>query len=138
MGVASTQVQDLAFGFVEPHEVHLGSLAKPVLVSLDDILSLWCVDCTHLGVNGNLAEGAVDPTVNVIDISIIKILKSISISTNPWGTPLITDLYPDIEKLTTCVLWITFKHAAEQHASLSHFDFYFISRFNCCQICFIL
>lgn len=26
MGIASTQVQDLAFGFVEPHEVHLGPL----------------------------------------------------------------------------------------------------------------
>jgi len=28
--VASTQVQDLAFGFVEPHEVHLGPLLKAV------------------------------------------------------------------------------------------------------------
>jgi len=30
MGVASTQVQDLALGFVEPYEVHLGPLLKPV------------------------------------------------------------------------------------------------------------
>ena len=30
VGVATTQVQDFALGFVEPHEVHLGSLLKPV------------------------------------------------------------------------------------------------------------
>ena len=30
MHVASTQVQDLALGFVEPHEVDLGPLLKPV------------------------------------------------------------------------------------------------------------
>jgi len=29
MGIASTQVQDLAFGFVEPHVVHLDPLLKP-------------------------------------------------------------------------------------------------------------
>ena len=28
--VASTQVQDLAFELVKPHEVHLGPLLKPV------------------------------------------------------------------------------------------------------------
>ena len=28
--VAMTQVHDLAFGFVEPHEIHLGPLLKPV------------------------------------------------------------------------------------------------------------
>ena len=30
VGVASTQLQDLAFGYVEPHEVHLVPLLKPV------------------------------------------------------------------------------------------------------------
>ena len=30
MGVALNRVQDLALGFVEPHEVHLGPLLKPV------------------------------------------------------------------------------------------------------------
>ena len=30
VGVAMAQVQDLALGFVEPHEVHLGPLLKPV------------------------------------------------------------------------------------------------------------
>ena len=28
--VASTQMQDLSFGFVEAHEIHLGPLLKPV------------------------------------------------------------------------------------------------------------
>ena len=31
MGFASSQVHDLAFGFVEPHDVHLGPLLKPYL-----------------------------------------------------------------------------------------------------------
>ena len=68
MGVALTQVQDLAFGFVEPHEVYLGPLLMPVQVPLDDILSLWCADLTpQLGVISKPDEGALDPTVNVID-----------------------------------------------------------------------
>ena len=29
VGVATTQVQDLAHGFVEPHKFHLGPLFKP-------------------------------------------------------------------------------------------------------------
>ncbi|PKU33266.1 hypothetical protein llap_16430 [Limosa lapponica baueri] len=39
-GVALTQVQDPAFGIVEPHEVHTGPLLQPVQVPLDSILSL--------------------------------------------------------------------------------------------------
>ena len=55
-------------GFVEPHEVHLGPLLKPAWVPLDGIPSLWCVDHTpQLGVNSKLAEGVLDPTINVID-----------------------------------------------------------------------
>ena len=30
VGVASTQLQDLALGFVKTHEVHLGPLLKPL------------------------------------------------------------------------------------------------------------
>ena len=68
VGVASTQVQDLAFRFVEPHEVHLGPLLKPVKVPLDSISSLWCVNGTpQFGVISKLAEGALDPTVSVTD-----------------------------------------------------------------------
>ena len=48
-GVAITPVNDLALGFVEPHEDHLDLLLKPVYVPLDGILSLWCVNLTpHL------------------------------------------------------------------------------------------
>ncbi|KAK4818354.1 hypothetical protein QYF61_011451 [Mycteria americana] len=55
--VTPTQVQDLALGVVEPHEV-----------PLDGIPSLQCIDhTTQLGVVCRLAEGALDPTVYVID-----------------------------------------------------------------------
>ena len=37
VGVALTQVQDLALGLVEPHEVHKGPLLKLVQVPLDGI-----------------------------------------------------------------------------------------------------
>ncbi|KAK4820335.1 hypothetical protein QYF61_024873 [Mycteria americana] len=68
LGVAPTQVQDLALGLVEPHEVHMGPLHQLVQVPLDGILSLRHVNCTtQLGVLCKLAEGALDPTVCVID-----------------------------------------------------------------------
>jgi len=38
-GVAPTQMQDLALGLVEPHEVHTGPLLKVVRVFLNDIPS---------------------------------------------------------------------------------------------------
>ena len=61
-------VPDLAFGLVEPHEVHMGPLLELVHVPLDGILSLRHVNCTiQLGVVCKLAEGALDPTVCVID-----------------------------------------------------------------------
>ncbi|PKU41222.1 hypothetical protein llap_8474 [Limosa lapponica baueri] len=67
-GVALTQAQDLALGCVEPHEVHSGPLLKPLQVPLDGILSLRCVNhTTQLGVVSKRAEGALDPTVYVID-----------------------------------------------------------------------
>jgi len=43
-GVAPAQVQDLAPGLVEPHEVCTGPLLKPVHVPLDGMLSLRCVN----------------------------------------------------------------------------------------------
>ncbi|NXH55711.1 TNPO1 protein, partial [Rhabdornis inornatus] len=50
-GIASTQVQDLALGLVELHEVHTDPPLKPVQVPLDAIPSLQCVDrTTQLGV----------------------------------------------------------------------------------------
>jgi len=65
---APTQVQDLALGLVEPHEVHMGPPLRLVQVSLDDIPSFWCVNCTtQLGVICKLAEGALDHAVYVLD-----------------------------------------------------------------------
>ncbi|KAK4806151.1 hypothetical protein QYF61_001078 [Mycteria americana] len=67
-GVAPTQVQDLALGLVEPHEVRTGPRLQPVKVPLDGIPSLRHVNCTtQLGVICKLAEGALNPTVYVID-----------------------------------------------------------------------
>ncbi|KAK4824943.1 hypothetical protein QYF61_021631, partial [Mycteria americana] len=68
LGVALTQVQDPALGLVEPHEVHMGPLLELVQVPLDGILSLRHVNhTTQLGVVCKFAEGALDPTVCVID-----------------------------------------------------------------------
>ena len=39
LGIASTQVQDLACGLVEYHKVDMGPPLKPVQVSLDSIPS---------------------------------------------------------------------------------------------------
>ena len=72
--VDSIQVQ-LVFGFVEPPDVQLGPLLKPVLVSLDGIPSLWCVDSSSLiGVISKLAGGALNPIVNVTDEDIKEAL----------------------------------------------------------------
>ncbi|KAK4823233.1 hypothetical protein QYF61_000093 [Mycteria americana] len=48
LGVAPTQVQDLALGLVEPHEVHMGPLLQLVQVPLDDILCLSLVSSANL------------------------------------------------------------------------------------------
>ncbi|KAK4820330.1 hypothetical protein QYF61_023563 [Mycteria americana] len=67
-GIAPSQVQDLALGLVEPHEVHTGSLLELIQVPLDGIPSFWRVSCTtQLGVICKLAEGALDAPVCVID-----------------------------------------------------------------------
>lgn len=55
--------------FVEHHEIHLGPLLEPVQVSLDGMPPPGCVDCTTpLGVSCELAEGAIDPTIDVTDV----------------------------------------------------------------------
>ncbi|KAK4817894.1 hypothetical protein QYF61_002063 [Mycteria americana] len=57
LGIASTQVQDIALVLVELHEVPVGPLFKPVKH----------ISCTALlGVIRRLAEGALNPTVYVI------------------------------------------------------------------------
>ncbi|KAK4825967.1 hypothetical protein QYF61_003536 [Mycteria americana] len=66
LGIALTHVQDLALGLVELHEVCPGPALKPVTVPLDGIPSLQHVDhTTQLAVVGNLAVGALTPTVHV-------------------------------------------------------------------------
>ncbi|KAK4832829.1 hypothetical protein QYF61_025817, partial [Mycteria americana] len=66
--VTLTQVQDPTLGLVVPHEVHVGPLLELVHVPLDGIPSLRHVNhTTLLGVICKLAEGALDPTVYVID-----------------------------------------------------------------------
>jgi len=63
VGVALSQVQDLALGLVEPHEVHTGPPLQLVQVPLDGILS-WCVKCTtQVGIICKPAEGALDLAV---------------------------------------------------------------------------
>ncbi|KAK4808270.1 hypothetical protein QYF61_020751 [Mycteria americana] len=96
LGVAPTQMQDLALGLVDPHEVHMGPLLQLAQVPLDGIPSLRYVNrTTQLGVVSKLAEGALDPTVHVVDED----------TKQYWSqTPLIPDLHPDIEPLTT-TLW---------------------------------
>lgn len=65
LGVALTQLQGLALGLVELHEVCKEALPKPVKVPLDATLSLQHVSCTtQIGV-GKLAVGALNPTVHV-------------------------------------------------------------------------
>ena len=67
-GVASTHVQDLALGLVEPHEVHMDPLLELGQVPLHGIPPLRHVDRTaQLGVICKLAEGAPDPAVYVTD-----------------------------------------------------------------------
>jgi len=72
-GVAKIQVQDLALGLVEPHEVHTGPPLRVVKVPLDSIPSLMCADCTaQLGVLGKLLGVYLIP----LSMSPTKMLKS--------------------------------------------------------------
>ncbi|PKU44258.1 hypothetical protein llap_5451 [Limosa lapponica baueri] len=66
LGIDLTQVQNLALGLIELHEVYAGPLLKPVKVPLDGIPSLQYVNrSTQLGVIGKLAEGALSSTIHV-------------------------------------------------------------------------
>lgn len=47
LGIAVIQVQDLALGLVEFHEVIMGPTLQFVQVSLDGIPSLQCVTASH-------------------------------------------------------------------------------------------
>ncbi|KAK4832535.1 hypothetical protein QYF61_023867 [Mycteria americana] len=68
LGIALTQVQNLALGLVELHEVHRGPLLKPVKVPLDGIPSLRNISCTtRLGVIPKIAESALNPIFYYIE-----------------------------------------------------------------------
>jgi len=79
-GVAPTQMQDLALGLVEPHDVHTGPLTELVQVPLDGIPSFRCVSCTtQLGLICKLDEGALD----LASKSLMKMLNSTGPSMDP-------------------------------------------------------
>ena len=80
LGIALAQVQDLAYGLIELHEVHTGPVLKLVCVPLDSIPSLHHVNhITHLVSLVNLL------TVHCIPLSMspTKMLNSTCPSTNP-------------------------------------------------------
>ncbi|KAK4816205.1 hypothetical protein QYF61_012670 [Mycteria americana] len=59
---------DLALGLAELHEVRMGPFLKPVKVRLDGIPSNKRINCTtQLGVICKFAEGALNPTIYVIN-----------------------------------------------------------------------
>ena len=67
LGIAPTQMQDLALGLLELYEVHTPA-SLPVKVPLDGMPSLHCVNhITQLGVICKLAEGSLNLTVHVAD-----------------------------------------------------------------------
>lgn len=64
-GFAPDQVQGLALGCVELHEVHMGPHLNPVKVPLVGTSLFQCAKCTtELGVVDKLAEGAHSPTIH--------------------------------------------------------------------------
>ena len=91
--IVLTQVQHLAFGFVKL-QIPACPLFEHILVPLDGIPPFCGVNCTtQLGVISAFAEGTLSPPVYVTD----KMLKSSSLKTELWGTPLVTSLHLDIE-----------------------------------------
>ncbi|KAK4821227.1 hypothetical protein QYF61_015795, partial [Mycteria americana] len=67
-GVAVAQVQDLALGLVKPHTIDLSPSIQPVQVPLQSLPTLKQINTpTQFGVICKLAEGALDPFVQIID-----------------------------------------------------------------------
>jgi len=63
-----TEVQDPAFGLVEPHTVGLGPLIQPVQIPLQSLPTLKQIDTpAQLGVICKLTEGALNTLVQIID-----------------------------------------------------------------------
>ncbi|KAK4807037.1 hypothetical protein QYF61_018378 [Mycteria americana] len=67
-GVAVAQVQDPALGLVKPHTIDLSPSIQPVQVPLQSLPPLKQINTpTQLGVICKLAEGALDPFIQIID-----------------------------------------------------------------------
>lgn len=79
---------------VEPHGVLLDSWAHYLSLS-----RLWMTSYPS-GVS-TAPHNLLRVHSNSLSMSLIKILKSIGPSTDPWGTPPIIDLHPDTEPWTT-------------------------------------
>lgn len=62
LGTALTQMQDIALGLVELHDVHTVQLLQPIQVPLDGPLPSLCSCSTQPDVTSKLAEGALNPT----------------------------------------------------------------------------
>jgi len=94
--------QHLAHGSVELHQVHVGPLFKPIHVPLDAIPPFYCVNgTTQLSATSKLLRVHSIPSL----MSMMKMLKSTSPKTDPWGTPLMTSLHLDTQPLTA-TLWL--------------------------------
>ncbi|KAK4826516.1 hypothetical protein QYF61_010013 [Mycteria americana] len=67
-GAVVTQVQDLALGLVESHTIGLGPSIQPVQVPLQSLPPLKQINTpAQLGVVCKLAEGVLNPLVQIID-----------------------------------------------------------------------
>lgn len=65
--VAPTQVQRLALGLVEPHDVSMGPLLELVQIRVDGIPSLRCGNCTtQFGGICRLGEGVLYSTMSLM------------------------------------------------------------------------
>jgi len=79
VGVVLTQVQDLALGLIEPHEVHTGPLLELVQVPLDDLRPSGGLTAPlSLVSSADLLEDALD-----LAKSLMKMLHSTSPNTDP-------------------------------------------------------
>ncbi|TRZ26593.1 hypothetical protein HGM15179_000534 [Zosterops borbonicus] len=68
MGVAPTQVQNFAFGVIEPYGFPMVPLTELAQIPVDGIISLRCGNCTtQLGVTGKFAGGVLYQFTYVID-----------------------------------------------------------------------
>ena len=80
-GFAPTQVQHAAFGFVEPHWVHVVPLCEPAQVPLDGVPSFCRIHCsTRLSAISKLMRVHSMPS----SVSLMKMLNSSSPETDPW------------------------------------------------------